>query len=111
MEQLEKKIISWYKEFKEPKMSFVKKGIRPTKDWNKILIIFFILIVIIGSLEFYFYLRVDDGTFFSIPEEELASEVKINNNLLDKIIKDSTSREEKLSQIRLDKKAPANPSI
>lgn len=111
MQNLENKIKSWYRDIKEPKISFEKKGINPTKDWNKIIFLVFFVICVLGGLAFYFYTEVDKGTFFTVPEEELSNEVKINNTLLKKIIDDVNARENTLIEIRSGKKTPANPSI
>lgn len=111
MLELENKIKNWYKGMREPKITFERKGIRPNKDWNRIIFSSFFIICILGGMAFYFYLEVDKGTFFSIPEEEMISEVKINNNLLNKVIDGVNSRENDLREIKVSKKAPENPSI
>lgn len=111
MKDIIEKIKVWYQNISTKKISFERKGIRPKKHW--MIIVFstlFITLVLIG-VSSYFYIKVDNGTLFSVPEREEISEIKVNNTLLDKIVNDFDKRERNLAEIRSDKTAPPNPSL
>lgn len=111
MSELINKFKSWYESLRTSKVSFEKKGINPKKDWNRILIVTFVTVSLLAGLSFYFYVEVDNGTFFSVEGEEESAEIKINNVLLKKIVEDINNREKSLMEIKEGKSVPANPSI
>ncbi len=105
------KIKAWYGEISEKKISFEKKGIKPRRDWSIILFAVFCLVLVLAGFSYYFYVAIDNGTFFTISEEDTLNEVKINNNLLLKISGDIKDREENLLEIKSGKAVPANPAL
>jgi hypothetical protein len=111
MNDIIQKIKVWYQNISTKKISFERKGIRPKKHW--MIIVFstsFVTLVLIG-ISSYFYIKVENGTLFSVPEREEISEIKVNNILLDKIVNDFDKREKNLSEIRAGKTIPPNPSL
>ncbi len=105
------KIKDWYKNLTTKKVSFERTGIKPTRDWNIVIFTSMITLFICGGMAFYFYIKVENGTFFSTYISEELQEVKINNNILNKLITDLNNRQRKLEEIQTAKKAPANPSL
>ncbi len=105
------KIKNWYQNLSSSKVSFERKGIKPTRDWNIVIFSSLIAVVIFGSLAFYFYVKVENGTFFGASSVEDLTEVKINNTILNKLISDINNRERNLSEIETNKKSPPNPSL
>ncbi len=111
MSELISKIKNWYQTRGVSKISFERKGIKPTRDWNIVIFSAALLLFISGAIAFYFYIKVESGTFFSTTTAEDLKEVKINNKVLDKLIADINAREKKLSEIQTNKNFPANPSL
>ncbi len=105
------KIKNWYQNFSSSKVSFERKGIKPAKDWNIVIFSSLTLLFIFGAIAFYFYVQVENGTFFGAVVSEELTEVKINNKTLDKLINDINVRERNLIEIEASRNAPANPSL
>ncbi|HRH27082.1 MAG TPA: hypothetical protein PLZ99_02905 [Parcubacteria group bacterium] len=105
------KIKNWYQDFSSKKVSFERRGIKPKKHWMIIIFSMFILTLVLIAISSYFYIKVENGTLFSVPEREEISEIKVNNNLLDKIVEDFDNRERNLSEIKAGKAIPNNPSL
>lgn len=111
MSELFNKIKNWYQNFSSSQISFERKGIKPTKDWNIVIFSSLIVLLITGGIAFYFYVQVEKGTFFGATETEDLAEVKINNNILNKLIADINKRERNLVDIETGRKSPPNPSF
>ncbi len=109
-ESLEKIKLNIEKFFSK-KVSYKKKGIRPGKHWKIILITTQISLVILGFIAYYFYNEINEGRFAVSEIEENQSEVKINVDLLKNVIKDLSSKEETLQQIKIGKPVPSDPSL
>jgi hypothetical protein len=106
-----KKIKDWYQNLTTKKISFERTGIKPARDWNIIIFVSLFVLFICGGVAFYFYVKVENGTFFDVSTSEELKEVKINNSVLNKLITDINNRQRKLEEIQTVKKAPANPSL
>lgn len=105
------KIKNWYKNFSSKKVSYEKDGIKPKKDWMIIvLILLFITIILIG-ISSYFYINVDNGTLFNVPEIEEISETKVNRKLLEKVVGEYDDREIRLNEIKEGRDIPPNPAL
>ncbi len=111
MSELSTKIKSWFGNLNKSKVSFERAGVKPARDWNILIFIVFLTLLIIGGMAFYFYVEVDNGTFFDVTDSEELSEAKINDQLLKKIIDDINTRENELAEIRESKDFPPNPSL
>jgi hypothetical protein len=111
MSDITTKIKSWYQNLSSSKISFERNGIKPTRDWNIVIFSALLLIFASGALAFYFYIKVESGTYFSTITAEDLKEVKINNKVLDKLIADINVREKKLEEIQTNKNFPPNPSL
>lgn len=111
MSKIINKIKFWHKNQESEKISYENKSIRPKSDWSKILVATIVIVTIFASFSIYFYLKVDDGTYFKVENEESLVEVKINNSLLNKIVDDINTREKKLMEIKEGKDIPPNPSV
>lgn len=111
MSEIIQKIKNWYQNFSSSKISFERKGIKPTRDWNIVIFSSLVVLFICGGLAFYFYIKVDNGTFFGATVSEELAEIKINNKVLDKLIADINAREKNLIDIETNRQAPPNPSI
>ncbi len=111
MSEIFNKIKNWYQNLTSAKISFERTGIKPTRDWNVVVFSAMLVLFISGGLAFYFYVKVENGTFFNEYVAEELKEVKINNSLLGKLITDINNRERKLEEIQTVKKSPANPSL
>jgi hypothetical protein len=106
------KLNLWWSKLKIAEINYEKKGIRPLKDWQRILTVTFFLLVILVIFSFYFYVEVDKGKFFTIPlGGDTKNEVKINNSLLDKVVSDINQRKSDFSQIKQNPIIPSDPSI
>lgn len=93
------------------KTSYKKRGIRPGKHWKIILITTQILLVILGFIAFYLYDEINNGRFAISEVEENEGEVKINVDLLKNVMKDLSSKEESLIQIKAGRPIPSDPSL
>lgn len=90
-------------------ISYDKPVIKPVKDWVIMLIISQILIFICAVFALYFYIQVDRGDFYSIPENDLTNDAVINSNLLDRTIDYIKDKEEKFNSPVID--IPEDPYI
>ncbi len=111
MSDLLKKIKPFLPKLFQKKVSYDKGGLRPSRDWRNILITTFLTLCILASFSFYFYLQVGAGKFFAVTQEDTQNEVKINRNLLDKVVKDINDRKASLEQIKQNKIVPPDPSL
>ncbi len=105
------KIKLWYQNHSSSKITFERKGIKPTRDWSIVIFSSLIILLGLGSLAFYFYHQVENGTFFTAVVSEELTEVKINNKVLDRLIADINNREKNLNEIETNKNFPPNPSL
>jgi hypothetical protein len=108
---LKNNIKSWYEKFKTSGTSYKKSGMRPLKDWKIILISTQLIIIFLAVIAVYFYIQVDKGTFFAIPENGSKSELKINMSLFKKTVDDINSKSTLLNDIKAGKSIPADPSV
>lgn len=111
MSELIIKIKSWYSNLRAVKVSFEKKGIKPKNDWSMILLGTIIVVTSLALISTYFYTEVNNGTYFKSENQEEIKEVKINKNLLNKIVEDTKNREKNLIEIKNGKIIPSNPSL
>ena len=70
-----------------------------------------ILIFILALLAFYFYKLVDQEKLFTITEEIDQKEIKINSQIMDKVVKDINTREANSLRIKQNKSSQPDPSI
>jgi hypothetical protein len=59
-----------------------------------IVILMLLITIILIGISSYFYINVDNGTLFNVPDREEISEIKVNNKLLEKIVGEYDEREE-----------------
>lgn len=111
MKDFNNKIKTWYQNFSSKKVSFEKDGIKPKKDWMIIVFVMLFITIILIGISSYFYINVDNGTLFNVPEREEISEIKVNNKLLEKIVGDYDDKEKRLNEIREGKSIPPNPAL
>ena len=105
------KIKTSFKQISLKKVSYKKKSIRPGKHWRIILVTSQIIIIVLGFIAYYFYNEINNGRFFVVDNEPVESEIKINTELLKKIVSNLTSKEEVLSEIIIGKIVPPDPSL
>mgnify|MGYP003425607730 CR=1 FL=1 len=105
------KIKAWYQNLTTKSVSFEKKGIKPRRDWIKIVISISIITILLISVSVYFYTKVSNGTLFNVPEKEEISEIEVNRKLLNKFVEDYDSREKALIELKEGRSVPANPAL
>ncbi len=111
MTGLLQKLKNWRDKIKTTKMSYKVSGIRPVHDWRVLLITTQIILVLLAALAFYFYIQIDEGKLFLVPEGKTEKELKIDNVLLKKAVDDINLRETTLSGIKQSKDIPSDPSL
>lgn len=111
MSKILQKIKDRYNKIKAGHTSYAKVGIRPTHDWRVILVVTSIVMCIMIVSEFYFYTLVDQGKLFIVAVDDSQKEVKINRELLDKVVGDINLREENMLKIQQNQLTQPNPSI
>lgn len=105
------KIKVWYHNLTAKGVSFEKKGIKPVMDWVVIIVSMSVITIFLISISVYFYIKVNNGTLFNIPEKEEISEIEVNRKLLNKFVEDYDSREKFLLELKEGRSVPANPAL
>ena len=111
MSSLLKKIKGLYSKLGITKISYERSGIRPKRDWNTLLILSCLILLLIALFAFYFYSQINQGKLFVVARDNTGREVKINDKLFQKIISEIKEREESLQSIKQNKGIPADPSL
>jgi len=91
--------------------SYERKGIRPNRDWNIILICAGLMLSALIFIAFYFYFQIEEGQIFMVNEKDSQREIKINAELFQKIVNDINTRIENLEAINHPGKIPNDPSL
>lgn len=89
----------------------VRRGIEPSRDWSIILLISFLIFIVLIVFAYYVYNQVKNDLLFVAPKSDLIKDVKINTDLLEKIVADVDQREEETSKLKGSAVLPADPSI
>lgn len=100
-----------FKNLLSKKVSYKKKSIRPGKHWRILLLMTQVFVVLLGLLSFYYYNEINNGRLYVVEDEVLGGDVKINTELLKKVVDEMTSKEESLSEIIIGKFVPPDPSL
>ena len=111
MSDLIQKIKNLFNKAKTPKISYVRAGVRPLRDWRIMLSAVFICLFVTAAFAFYFYTQIDNGSLFSSPASDVVGGPKINPTLLKKIVDDSIARESSRLEIQNSKPIPSDPSL
>lgn len=111
MSQILQKIKDGYYKLKVDHSSYIKEGIRPTRDWGTILICTSIIMCVMLFSEFYFYTLVKQEKLFGVIDDDFQKEVKINNDILVKVVGDINAREVNMIKIKEGKLTQPDPSI
>lgn len=111
MSQILQKIKDGYNKLVAGHSSYIKEGIRPTRDWGIILIYTSIVMCVMLFLEFYFYTLVKQEKLFGVMDDDFQKEVKINNDILVKVVGDINAREVNMLKIKEGKLIQLDPSI
>lgn len=107
MENLIKKIKSFYSSNK--KISYEKKGINPKKDWIGILSMVFVVLVLGGILTIYFYIQINNSSFFKEDYEE-SSVTALNKEALDRFVKNVNDKKAVVQNIKDGRMTISDPS-
>lgn len=92
MENFLKKIKIWYQTSVTKNPSYSNFEIKPNRDWLIILISLCIGLCLSGTIAFYLYVHINDGTLFNISKTNSVEKVQIDSKLLKKTIDDITIR-------------------
>jgi hypothetical protein len=111
MDQYIQKIKGAYEKIKNAQTSYAKVGIQPARDWKIILVSSFAIFCIYAMLAFVFYVQVDSGRFFTISDDSVVTEAKINDALFKKTVEEINTRSNALGTLRSNKIAPEDPSL
>ena len=111
MPDIKQKTKQWYVKIKILWSSFSHGGIRPKRDWQILLVLTLVVVLISAGLAFYLYIGVDSGTLFSATVVEKPKGIIINQKFLQKIVDDSVAREKANASIDTNKNIPADPSL
>lgn len=98
------------KEEKKP-TTYNERMINPKRDWNIIIISSFLLIIISGIYSYYLYTKINNDTLVTLNPTKKETEVKININLLDKLVDELNKKSESLKSLKSDTQTPRDPSI
>ena len=97
---------------KKEKTSYERGGINPGRDWRILLSITFVILCILAILAVYFYIQIDRGRLFVVPEDSIEDKTKINMILLEKIVGEVKAREARSADIKEGRMAvPSDPSM
>ncbi len=102
---------NWYQNLTSKKVSYEKEGIKPKRDWMIVVFVMLFITLILIGISTYFYINVDNGTLFNVPDREEISEIKVNNKLLEKIVGEYDERQKSLEEISGGKTFPGNPAL
>ena len=111
MSQLLQKIKALYGKMHVTHISYEKHGMNPRHDWNIILFASCLALLFETIFAFYFYTEINQGRLFIVTENNLDREIKINDNLLEKIVNEIKLRQKSLEAIRQNKSVPPDPSL
>jgi len=111
MKEFFHKIKGLYLKLKIKQVSYERASIRPSHDWHILLVSATCLLFIFAGISLYFYKQIDSGNFFTVEDESIEKQVKIDDILLKKTIDEISDRETNRSNIRQNKNIPPDPSI
>ncbi len=109
MKNLQDKISQIFKKIKKSRDSYSRLHIKPHRDWVYILIISNIIIVILMSYSTFLYFEIDSAKFVSYDLAKSDPEIKLNIELLNKIVQDLKNREKNINSLN-NSKIPQDPS-
>jgi hypothetical protein len=110
MSDILSKTKKWFGKIRFKKITYIKIGIRPERDWYVILMSTIVLICILGGMAYYFYIQVDQGKLFPSDDTTSIKSVIINNDLLNKVIDEINEREKNLTDFKQNRVIPPDPS-
>lgn len=112
MSDLLQKIKLLIGKLKTGKISYERRAVKPMRDWRFILSVTFFILCILSIFAFYFYIKIDDGSFFTMTSDDAQNEIKINDVLLNKTVNDINARQTTNANIRNGSiSIPSDPSI
>ncbi len=111
MSAILQKIKAEFNKIKASHTSYKKDGIRPVHDWNVMLTVAFTHVFILAIVAFYFYKLVDEERLFTVTSETDQKEVKINSQIMDKVVRDINTREANSIKIKENKLNQPDPSL
>jgi hypothetical protein len=94
------------------KNSYEKSGIHPINDWEIVLLVFFIGLVLSGAVTFYLNSYVKSGNFSgSTTSDQSVPVYKVNQKNLSAVTDYFSQKEKKLNDIQSNPKTFADPSL
>jgi hypothetical protein len=111
MKDLIQKTKDFFAKIKTKKVSYERPGIKPTNDWRIILATAGLLILIVGGFSLYFYTQINSGQLFTVEDDTVEKEVKIDSQLLKTTIDDIQNREKSMANIKQNINIPSDPSL
>ena len=111
MSQLSQKIKILYGKIDTRPISYERRGMRPKHDWNILLAVSCLVLLLETLFAFYFYTGINQGKLFIVAENNMDREVKINNNLLQKIVSEIKLRQKSMDNIKQNEVVPPDPSL
>ena len=79
------KIKQWFGKIMKGKPSYGKEGMKPEKDWDRMIVAVVILFCVEALLALFIYFEIKNNAWFNQPEDSTVSHTSLNQNLLQKI--------------------------
>ena len=111
MSRLFQKIKGLYGKINIRHVSYERGGMRPKRDWNILLSLASIVLLILIFSSSYLYKGISKGSLFMVTKNNVDREVRINSSLLQKVVGDIKLREESFKNTKQNKGIPADPSL
>ena len=104
-------IKSYFKNLSKKDISYKQVGIRPSHDWNIMIISACVALILSVTFALYFYIQINNGSLFTIQEEVPSTSIIINQSLLKKTTENIDSKQKVLNGIQTNKVSVSDPSI
>ncbi len=101
----------WLEKLKSAKHSYQKKGIRPTRDWNIMLVTSFVISLFVAIYAVFFYYQINNISIFQVERVEDQSATGINRPLLDAVVKDIDYRTMKFVELDSGNVVKIDPGV
>src|SRR4051812_15984793 len=105
------KIKSLLKVLRIKPVSYVRIGMRPTRDWHIILSVVVGTLFILAYFAYYLYIQADQGKLFTSAESDMSKKTVIDELLLKKVVGDINNREKQSKEFIKNVLIPDDPSI
>ena len=111
MKNITEKIKSYFGNFLKDDTSYERGGINPERDWNIMLVFVFAVLIVFSIIAFYFYIRINNGNLFSVPESANSVSATINQDLMNKTIQKIEANKSAFDFVQQNKASTTDPSI